>query len=767
MHVREKQRLDFENEFAHDDVRRNDEGTLGIGNANDIRDNRNSSDALALYVFGMNDENSFDKQTNNGINLNSSNPNIDGDSRLRNKTDYDEYGDKDGGKDSHDAFDPIPLPRLMTSFPPRSSSADSSSTNSSISINGTNHLHDYYFSQQPSPQRRDSSSASVGIVSVDSQTVQSNNYDSVPSPLLSSVTTRRPTSSRDSSANGATSPNPLDMEISPTPMNPYHNHRTRQEGIDINSDPKSVDELMAGALNSLSFKERESINHEIHGVDVRNAGVTESPELLRKSFHQLDLELQKLRKQWVSFDRSQRLFGTTTYLNTDDLRIMFLRCDFFDIKNAASRICKYAELMHEIFGEFALQRRPYLTDLTELELSILETGGYQVLPGRDRAGRRILGNFAFDAPEEFDVRSRLRLSLYCVLAFIEDVETQQKGAVTMSWWHNVSVDDFLIRKKVHERVDAIPMRMGAYHLCIPSENKSGRVGKKAKAGSGGEGVSSGIAHLIKTMAVISIGSELRPHLRFHTGSVLECFYALQSFGIHSDQIPVNTSSGKLKTKQHLKWMELRRLKEESLKNDEHKFDRIIECPKQNDVLFGRGRPIMRHPGNAVFRSIIQHKLEEYASAKSKKQTTDVTWEVVRTLKGKFGARFLKEENIENNGLGWIEVSNEIARQKVRIAFRDLRTKITKSNAAENGEKSKENYVKKNCTKSGVGKVKRKGEASSNFTTSHIETSSPITSFGSSLQQINSLHAPRESDSSTSVFLGMDGTDVKRQRLCFY
>ena len=79
----------------------------------------------------------------------------------------------------------------------------------------------------------------------------------------------------------------------------------------------------------------------------------------------------------------------------------------------------------------------------------------------------------------------------------------------------------MIRKKVHERVDAIPMRVGAYHLCIPSENKSGRVGKKIRSGSGDGGVSSGIAHLIKAMAVISIGSELRPHLRFHSGK-LEC-----------------------------------------------------------------------------------------------------------------------------------------------------------------------------------------------------------------------------------------------------
>ena len=250
------------------------------------------------------------------------------------------------------------------------------------------------------------------------------------------------------------------------------------------------------------------------------------------------------------------------------------------------------------------------------------------------------------------------------------------------------------------------------------------------------------------------------------GSVVECIYALQSFGIHSDQIPVNSSSGKLKTKQHSKWLELRRLKEDSLKNHGRQFDPIIECPNQSDVLFGRGRPIMRHPGNAVLRNVVQLKLEEYASAKSKKQTTDVTWEVVRTLKGKFGARFLKEENIENSGLGWIEVSNETARQKVRIAFRDLRTKMMKTNAAKIEGKSTNEHLKMNGTSGSIMKAKRKGDSIPPCTTPSVATSFTITTFTPPLLRIDSSQHVRQGDSSTSAFLGMDGIDMKRQRRCF-
>ena len=352
---------------------------------------------------------------------------------------------------------------------------------------------------------------------------------SFPLPLSSAISTKT-SSTSNSVINQQQTLDDFDKEINPTPIDPHRSHPTNEEQYQEKNrykikqqngtreeDPISVDELMAKELNRLSFEERESINEEIHGIDVRNAGVKETTELLHKSFHQLDVELQKLRPGCVAFDRCQRLYGSETYLNTEELRIMFLRCDLFDCKKAASRLCDYADLMLEIFGDFALLRRPWLTDLTELEMRILEAGGYQVLPGRDRAGRRILGNLAFDAPEEFGVLSRLRVSVYIVISFLEDVETQRKGAVGISWWHNVNVDDFIIRKKVHERINCVPLRLGAYHCCIPSDNKSNRFFRRGKESGNSGGVSSGMAQVIKAMAILSIGPDLRPHLRFHTG----------------------------------------------------------------------------------------------------------------------------------------------------------------------------------------------------------------------------------------------------------
>lgn len=136
----------------------------------------------------------------------------------------------------------------------------------------------------------------------------------------------------------------------------------------------SVDALLANELNKLSFQERESINEEIHGVDVRNLGVEETPQLLRESFQQLNIELEQIRPERVLFDRSQKLFGSTTYLNTEEFRIMFLRCDLFDCRKAAIRLCDFVDLVHELYGDVALRRRTYLTDMTELERRMLLAG---------------------------------------------------------------------------------------------------------------------------------------------------------------------------------------------------------------------------------------------------------------------------------------------------------------------------------------------------------------------------------------------------------
>ena len=130
-------------------------------------------------------------------------------------------------------------------------------------------------------------------------------------------------------------------------------------------------------------------------------------------------------------------------------------------------------------------------------------------------------------------------------------------------------------------------------------------------------------------------------------------------------MPINTNTGKIKTANHHKYLLRQKIREEALL--ENKSFNCIECPELSDILFGRGWPKMGHPGNAAFRNTLESRLEEYNAIKSKREKTLVTLSIVNEFK-ECGARFLKEEN---SGF-WVEVSNNVARQKVSIGFRDVR-----------------------------------------------------------------------------------------------
>ena len=106
---------------------------------------------------------------------------------------------------------------------------------------------------------------------------------------------------------------------------------------------------------------------------------------------------------------------------------MFLRCELFVVTKAARRIINFVELMYDLYGDIGLQRRIRQDDLSKDELRVLKAGYTQLLPSRDRAGRRILIHIAYNSTNEFTAKSRLRIAYYTQMALADDIETQRKG----------------------------------------------------------------------------------------------------------------------------------------------------------------------------------------------------------------------------------------------------------------------------------------------------------------------------------------------------
>jgi hypothetical protein len=89
-------------------------------------------------------------------------------------------------------------------------------------------------------------------------------------------------------------------------------------------------------------------------------------------------------------------------------------------------------------------------------------------------------------------------------------------------------------------------------------------------------------------------------------------------------------------------------------------------PRPDDVLFGRGKMVVEHPGNTRFRQVVDLYMSKY-EASGRLEKTCIAEIIVRMVKENFGC-FLKKDD----GGDWEEVNDATARKKVAHAFRNRR-----------------------------------------------------------------------------------------------
>jgi hypothetical protein len=171
----------------------------------------------------------------------------------------------------------------------------------------------------------------------------------------------------------------------------------RQKGHLDDIDDNDGDTLISKASLSLSFNDRTMVEEEMHGVSCM--AIDETPELIETSLFQFDLELDLIENK-VACNKAQELITskedplTHSYLFSKANKLRFLRSELFDPRKSALRFTKYLDLLFDIYGECALRRPIRLQDFNREELSFFKSGQYQLLPYRDRGGRRIMANVA-------------------------------------------------------------------------------------------------------------------------------------------------------------------------------------------------------------------------------------------------------------------------------------------------------------------------------------------------------------------------------------
>ena len=158
----------------------------------------------------------------------------------------------------------------------------------------------------------------------------------------------------------------------------------------------------------LSLKDRNDIQEEIHGV--KCLAPLETTEFLERSIAELDAELQTIILSSLNAAALllAKSLGRESYANDAEFKLRFLRCELFDVPAAALRLCEYLNQVRSLFGDVALQRELQLQkDFTREEIREFRKGYFQLLPFRDRSGRRIIIAFPRDGFHERNLEVRV------------------------------------------------------------------------------------------------------------------------------------------------------------------------------------------------------------------------------------------------------------------------------------------------------------------------------------------------------------------------
>ena len=219
------------------------------------------------------------------------------------------------------------------------------------------------------------------------------------------------------------------------------------------------------------INERNAIYEEVHGVGYICPDESE-PGMVETALQNLMEEIEKLpAKRQAVYQRA--LKKPNSYVHTRAFKLRFLRAELFDAKGAANRIVTFLETAVELFGEFATERPIKLSDFTKKELKVFYTGRLQLLPYRDRGGRRVIVGVPSQQHRNHDPVTRVStvqafvLLLFCVAvrfscalltSFLllivfkakihvylwwiasESVETQRKGMILLIV-HNPKITD--------------------------------------------------------------------------------------------------------------------------------------------------------------------------------------------------------------------------------------------------------------------------------------------------------------------------------------
>ena len=173
-----------------------------------------------------------------------------------------------------------------------------------------------------------------------------------------------------------------------------------------------------------SIEVRTAVEEEIHGVTCRS--LEETPELIQVSQLNFQKELEEssspmreiydrivesvAKRRLEAVGRTEKLHSPNYATEDYNTRLRFLRAELFDAKKAVERFFYYLYMVNELWGfELVSRRLVVQNDFNREELKYLKKGFVQLLPFRDRSGRRIM--MVSDDPSDKESRGVSRSTI--------------------------------------------------------------------------------------------------------------------------------------------------------------------------------------------------------------------------------------------------------------------------------------------------------------------------------------------------------------------
>ncbi|KAL3927377.1 MAG: hypothetical protein SGBAC_013108, partial [Bacillariaceae sp.] len=130
-------------------------------------------------------------------------------------------------------------------------------------------------------------------------------------------------------------------------------------------------------MEGLSVQERTAALEEVNGiVDNDLATSMEVPAVLDQKLIEMDAHLQKIKSQSV-YETAESM--NADYVQNQRFRVMFLRANRYDTKEAAAQLLAFFESKLMLFGKDKLCKDITLDDMDEEDRLSVRKGGVQLL----------------------------------------------------------------------------------------------------------------------------------------------------------------------------------------------------------------------------------------------------------------------------------------------------------------------------------------------------------------------------------------------------